>query len=115
VKRLEDLKQFMSIATELTRRDGSTNVDEISDALGIDIEDGVAIAIYLDRIGWANCHVDTETKVWLTEVGYQKLAEWRTPVWKQWPNQHPWVMNILCAVIASLLTVLILKLWHLIN
>lgn len=89
MKRLEDLKAFMMAATERTHGDGSINVDEISDALGIDREDGRNLARYLDGIGWARTHWEAKTKLWLTELGHWKVAQWRRPVWQQWLESHP--------------------------
>lgn len=104
VRRLEKLKAFTMTTNERTRNDGSVNVDEISDVLGIDREEGRGLAEHLNGLGWAVIRREAETKLLLTDLGYQKIAKWRMPLWQRMPDEHPWIMGIVGGAVAGLIT-----------
>jgi hypothetical protein len=87
--KLEEMSQGATPA-----KDGLA-IDEVSNALGLSLEDGRELAQWLHDTGWAiQTSSGPKPRLRLTFKGYREIALLRRPPLRRWVDQHPITMNV---------------------
>lgn len=108
------LERYAMQAEQMTKEVGEPlrgiQIDDVSKALSLSINDGREIASFMQDLGWARCNYGPASpRLTLTPLGYREIAKLKRPRWRRWIDKHTILVSVVASVVANLIVQAIVR------